>query len=361
MRRGRIFIFLALILIIGLAVVAFVFRQFLPAPLGGQTAEVPSDGTQPGVTVEVYVAGQYIPQGGDITDDVITPTRIPIENEMDVMFNVGEKERLLELTARYPIEQGVFITEAMVGEGKSGPEWASEKNIPNGQVAIAIPTSRLESAAFGVQEGAHVDISACLFFLDVDPSFQTKLPNNVDVLTGPANVTPEEQAGLTLGVSGSAQQGRTEVESAFQQGIYVVPSEAQRPRLVCQNIVQNALVLKLGSFPLPGTPAIAEQPGVEEAGVASQAQEIPDIVTLVVLPQESVPLSYLVYSGAKITLSLRNNLDGSRTATEAATLQFLLSQYNIPVPAKLPYAMDPRVDDFVSPASSSGETTTTIE
>jgi pilus assembly protein CpaB len=361
MRRGRIFIFLALILIIGLAVVAFVFRQFLPAPLGGQTAEAPSDGTQQGMTVEVYVARQYIPQGGDITEDVIATTRIPVENQMDVMFTVNEKEQLLNLTARYPIDQGVFITSSMVGEGTSGPEWASETNIPNGQVAIAIPTSRLASAAFGVQEGARVDISACFLFLDVDPSFQSKLPNNVDVLTGPANVTPEEQAGLTLGVSGSAQQGRTEVESAFQQGIYIVPSEAQRPRLVCQNIVQNAFVLKLGSFPLPGAPAIAEQPEVEEAGVAPQPQEIPDIVTLVVLPQESVTLSYLVHSGAKITLSLRNNLDDSRTATEAATLQFLLSQYNIPVPAKLPYAMDPRIDNFDSSAASSEEELTTVD
>ena len=37
-------------------------------------------------------------------------------------------------------------------------------------------------------------------------------------------------------------------------------------------------------------------------------------------------------------------------ATEAATLQFLLSQYNIPVPAKLPYALQPRIDALTSPS-----------
>ena len=49
-------------------------------------------------------------------------------------------------------------------------------------------------------------------------------------------------------------------------------------------------------------------------------------------------------------MSLRNVLDDSRVATEAATLQFLLSQYNIPVPAKLPYAVQPRIDDLSYPA-----------
>ena len=343
MRRGRIFIFLALILIIGLAIVAFVFRQFLLP--GSQPTEA-----QP-VTVQVYIAGQNIPQGGRITDDVLATIDIPQGSVAEVMYTTAQRGDLINKVARYPIDQGVVITSSMVADetvAAGGPEWASSTNIPNGKVAIAIPITRLEAAAFGVQDGAHVDISACLMFLDVDPSYQTKLPNNVSILTGPANVSPGEQAGLTLGVyppEKDQPQGRTEVESAFQQGIYVVPSEEQRSRLVCQNIVQGAVVLKLGSFQLPQAAIVTEQPDTEQV-VTSQAQEIPDIVTLVVDPQESVTLSYLVYSGAKITLALRNNLDESRTATEAATLQFLLSQYNIPVPAKLPYAMHPRVDGF---------------
>ncbi|MEI7846459.1 MAG: hypothetical protein WCK35_11715, partial [Chloroflexota bacterium] len=40
------------------------------------------------------------------------------------------------------------------------------------------------------------------------------------------------------------------------------------------------------------------------------------------------------------TMALRAPDDTSRVETEAATLQYLLSQYAIPVPAKLPYAMD---------------------
>ena len=120
-------------------------------------------------------------------------------------------------------------------------------------------------------------------------------------------------------------------------------------------ILQNVAVMKLGSFPLEQAQPAADQANADAQ--AAQPQEVPDIVTLIVTPQDSVTLSYLVYGGAKITMSLRNVLDDSRVATEAATLQFLLSQYNIPVPAKLPYAMQPRVDKLSYPPSSNTTTT----
>jgi hypothetical protein len=60
-------------------------------------------------------------------------------------------------------------------------------------------------------------------------------------------------------------------------------------------------------------------------------------------------LNYLMYSGAKLTLALRASGDDSRVETEAVTLQFLLDQYNIPVPVKLPYGTQPRVDQLTLP------------
>lgn len=354
MRRGRIFIFLALILIIGLAVVALVFRQFvLPTAPAANGAPVQA------ATVQVFIAGQNIPQGEPITDDVLSTISIPQENVVSVMYTADQRSELVGKVARYPIDQGVVITRSMVSDGTvaaGGPEWASQ--IPQGMTAISIPTSRLESVAFGVRDGAHVDVNACFLFIDVDPSYQTELPNEVALLiapnteitsqTGESNVSA---TGITLSVSDSlGVQGRTEVESAFQQGMYVIPSEAQRPRLVCQMVLQNVSVLKLGTFALPQTQVVSEQPADPEAAQVAPPQEIPDVLTLIVTPQDSVTLSYLIYGGAKLTMTLRNVLDDSRVATEAATLQFLLSQYNIPVPAKLPYAMQPRIDALTSPA-----------
>lgn len=351
MRRGRIFIFLALILIIGLAVVALVFRQFvLPT--------APTASPQLLGTVQVFIAGQNIPQGEPITDDVLSTIDIPQESVVSVMFTADQRSELVGKVARYPIDQGVVITRSMVSDGSvaaGGPEWASQ--IPQGMTAISIPTSRLESVAFGVRDGAHVDVNACFLFIDVDPSYQTELPNHISMLIAPGTEAQSAEGagqapGITLGVTGDAGvQGRTEVESAFQQGIYVIPSEPQRPRLVCQMVLQNVAVLKLGSFELPQTQVVSEETDqTNQEAQVTQPPEVPDILTLVVTPQDSVTLAYLVYGGAKLTMTLRNVLDDTRVATEAATLQFLLSQYNIPVPAKLPYMMQPRIDTLSSPS-----------
>lgn len=354
MRRGRIFIFLALILIIGLAVVALVFRQFI-LPGTPNTAA-----PQQSATVKIFIAGQNIPQGETITDEVLTTIDIPAESVVSVMFTADQRADLVGKTAKYPIDQGVVITRSMISEGTvaaGGPEWASQ--IPQGMTAIAIPTSRLESVAFGVRDGAHVDVNACFLFVDVDPSYQTELPNHVGELVAPGTAAEGQTPGLTIGVTGdNGVQGRTEVETAFQQGIYVLPSEEQRPRLVCQMVLQNVSVLKLGSFDLPQatTTTPTDQTNPDQTTTQTQTQEIPDVVSLVVTPQDSVTLSYMIYGGAKMTMTLRNVVDDSRVATEAATLQFLLSQYNIPVPAKLPYAVQPRVDQLSYPPLTNNAT-----
>ena len=65
----------------------------------------------------------------------------------------------------------------------------------------------------------------------------------------------------------------------------------------------------------------------------------------------SVPIVALTTfsSGAVLSLSLRNPNDTSRFSAESATLTSLLTQYNISLPSKLPYATQPRVDVLVPP------------
>jgi hypothetical protein len=68
-----------------------------------------------------------------------------------------------------------------------------------------------------------------------------------------------------------------------------------------------------------------------------------------VTPQDSISLNYFVYSGAQLSMTLRNPNDTSRFAAESATLTSLLTQYNISLPSKLPYAVQPRVDVLTPP------------
>jgi hypothetical protein len=66
-------------------------------------------------------------------------------------------------------------------------------------------------------------------------------------------------------------------------------------------------------------------------------------------PQDSISLNYFVYTGAMLSMTLRNPNDTSRFAAESATLTSLLTQYNISVPSKLPYTVEPRIPVLVPP------------
>ena len=340
MRRGRIFLFLILIVVVGLALLYFAYTQVI-----GTGTFQPT----PQALTEVYFAAQNIPQGTTITEEMLGTFSIPPENVAEVMFTRGEENALVGQAARFSLEQGVIITSSMVGDAPAeiaGPAWAV--NIPSGMVAAAIPTNRLSLLGYGVDDGAHVNVNACMLFVDVDPAFQTVLPNFTSVLTGTGfleNQLPVLSV-AALSAELASRQGRVELDPTLQQPFYAIPSEAQRPRLVCQMILQDVVVLKLGNFE---TQAPSTDPNATPSPVQAQQQATPDIVTLMVNPQDSISLNYFVYSGATLSLTLRNPNDTSRFAAEAATLTSLLTQYNISLPSKLPYATQPRIDILTPP------------
>ena len=347
MRRGRIFIYLAIILLVALGGVYF----FLQKP-SDPTAE-----TQEQTSVKIVMAEQNIPQGAEITDDVLGWISLPEGTDFEHMFRYENREdELIGQFAKYPIEQGVIITAPMVGEAgdiaTTGPDWANL--ISPGMTAISIPISRLSSVAYGVADGAHVNLIACFLFVDIDSGFQSVLPNRT-AFVSQSGFKPDEAPSLSASVSGGltseqsgSAQGRVELDPTFQQPIYIVPSEDQRPRPVCKTIFQDITVLKLGDFPLVASQTISDGEEVP-AETGAQVPINADIVTLIVSPQDATSLTYMLYGGAELTLTLRSAIDTSRVETEAATLQFLLSQYAIPVPAKLPYSAEPRIDDLVPP------------
>jgi pilus assembly protein CpaB len=344
MRRGRILIFLVLIVVVGLGLLALAWSQ-----LGGLGGASPV-ATQ-AVFTEVFYAAQNIPQGTEITLEMLGKFSIPPENVAEVMFTASEQDALVGQTARFTLEQGTLITSSMVGTGPAeiaGPTWAVQ--IPAGMVAATIPTNRLSLVGYGVDDGAHVNVNACLLFVDVDPAFQTVLPNFTSVVTG-TGALPGQLPVLSAGPLSAelpSRQGRVELDPTLQQPFYAIPSEVQRPRLVCQMILQDVVVMKLGNFSTAAPPDPNTTPSPAQAQQAAQ-QATPDIVTLMVNPQDSISLNYFVYTGAMLSLSLRNPNDTSRFAAESATLTSLLTQYNISLPSKLPYAVEPRVGVLTPP------------
>lgn len=383
MRKGRIFFIIALILILGLAAVAIVYFRFLQPASSEPEAEAVT--TQVVNVVEVVVVTQHTPRGYLLNETVLGVIEIPRDMLIEGYFT--DLAQVVGRQARVDLDANMLLTSSMVVDSPdqlSTTGSLAALSIPRGMVAISIPINRLTSVSYAPQTGDHVNVIATLLMVDLDTDYQSETPNrNAAVLgAGPGVVIGAETAdevsvnansdmskvtAQSVGAGPTSVIGRTEIDPLLEQTWYVVPSETQRPRLVSQTLLQDAIVLGVGDFPLTDqveeAPApTPELPPVEgetesaeytseypEAELAKPEPKLPDLITLVVNPQDAVTLNYLVYAGSQLTLALRPSGDDTRVQTEATTMDFLLKQYNIPVPVKLPFGMEPRVDDLLPP------------
>jgi hypothetical protein len=109
--------------------------------------------------------------------------------------------------------------------------------------------------------------------------------------------------------------------------------------------------LRMGNFP---TNEIAKTSGVEPTAQPSEGNNnqaavtpaVPDVITLIVRPQDAITLNYLQQTGAKLNLALRSAGDIDPAAVEAVTLQYLFQTYNIPNPPKTNFGIEPRLDNL---------------
>jgi Flp pilus assembly protein CpaB len=383
MRKGRIFFIIALILILGLAAVAiFYFRVLQPAP-SEETAEVVA--TPVVDLVEVVVVTQQTPRGYLLNETVLGVIEIPREMLIEGYFT--DMAQVVGRQARVDLDANMLLTSSMVVDSPdqlSTTGSLAALSIPRGMVAISIPINRLSSVSYAPQPGDHVNVIATLLMVDLDTDYQSVTPNRSAAVVGAgpgviigaetadevaieANTDMTKVTGQSVSGGPSSLLGRTEIDPLLEQTLYAVPSENQRPRLVSQTLLQDAIVLGVGDFPLsdevdpepaptPELPPVEGDPESVEYTSEYPVEEtikpepkLPDLITLVVNPQDAVTLNYLIYAGSQLTLALRPSGDDTRVQTEATTMDFLLKQYNIPVPVKLPFGMEPRVDDLMPP------------
>ncbi len=352
-KSGRIIIIIALLLIVLVAAAAVVFFRLRPLL---QPAE-PAIGESPQIQIEemvdIVITTQNVNRGEVINENVITMIPFP-KNELVAGTFFTTMESVVGKKAIYPLEPRIPLTPGMIIDGTYGGSVAAF-DIPVDKTAISFKIEEKQYlVAYAPQPGDHVMVIGCMELVDVDPEYQTILPNytgsvSKQILTAESS-TESLTVIITSGGEGS-KQGRTELDPTLNEPIFVVPSESQRPRLVCQNIVQDAIILRLGDFPLTGaetTPA-ADEVAPEPVEGEVQAEPVipePDIVTLVVSPQDAVVLAYMRKAGIELTLALRNPNNNQTILTDAVTQQYLMDQKNIPLPAKLPFALEPRVGLF---------------
>ena len=179
MRLGRLLIILAIVLILGLVALYAVLT--LNAG-NGQEAEGPPQ------TTDIVIVTQPIARGSLITEESLGFQPLPTTNTISTMLT--SKSQAVGKLARFDLEPGVPLMAGMVadvGAGLAAGGSDTSLLIPAGMVAFPIPIDRFSSLAYGLRAGDHVNVIASLLLMDIDPDFQTVLPNNTAALVGPGN------------------------------------------------------------------------------------------------------------------------------------------------------------------------------
>lgn len=375
-RGGFAIILLAvlLILVVGGALGYF----YVLKPMLDRTQAVAEQAiTAPAVeTVDIIITAQYISRGSVLTESVLTTIAYP-KSELTEGSFFTKMEDVVGKSALYNLDARIPLTSSLITQA-AGTGWSPSFDIPQGKTALSMPINRLTAVSFAPQPGDHIMIVGCMLITDLDTEFQSRLPNLLVQAISSGTMDPTLQTSLTISILGAPEGtpitvGRGELDPRFNQPVYVLPSESARPRMVCQNVIQDAIVLKIGEYdpnspvaavtaPEATTPAEGQQPGDEPVEEAAPAPvEVPDVITVIVSPQEAVLLNYMMLSGVKLNLALRNPTDSQVITTDAVTLQYLMDQKAIPLPAKLPYGFEPRVDAliFATEASDAAEAAAT--
>ncbi|MBN1966419.1 MAG: hypothetical protein JW910_17345 [Anaerolineae bacterium] len=297
--------------------------------------------------VEIVIAVQELPRGIRIpAENAVELRRWPLES---VPFNaLTDVDEVIGSIARIDIPRESPVLSTMVVESLQdvadvGSDAAAI--MPSGLVAVSVPMDRFTGVAYAIRPGDYVDIILSMLFVDVDEDFQSILPNRISLVSidedGNIVVRDAVEGRLDVGLGGSS--------------VIVGPFETQRPRLVTQLTVQNAWVLGTGEFPIEGdyigatpTPIPSPTPEGEEGGDTARpaapqptAKPAPDIITLAVSPQDAVVLVWAIEARLPITLALRPATDLSLSQTQPVTLDYMMSNFNITAPNRLPYALEP--------------------
>ena len=186
-----------------------------------------------------------------------------------------------------------------------------------------------------------MDVLITAFFVDVDEEFQTTLPNKLSFIVPELDPETGEDTGrFTL--SNPIDEGRVELFSGDIPAI-AFPREPQIPRRVAQLTVQAAKVIRVGPWIEPPPPP----PPAEGEEAPTPTPNLPDIITLAVTPQDALVLLWLRQSGIYNEIALRAaGEENADHLTEAVTLQYMLTRFNIAVPPKIEFIMATSISDI---------------
>ena len=321
--RGRRTLALIGVIVVGVALIGAVLwwrQRAAPPPAEQVTPEaVPA--------VSVVIARNTLDRGTLVEQGMVATVAWPRDLLPPSYFT--DTARVVGLVVRGSIPQGTPLIPAMLAEGPVEPEARASElaltGIPEGMRALAVPMDMLAGVAWLIEPGDHVDVLASWTVSDLDEEFQTLLPNRWRFLQCPEGYTCEGTMGrMELLPTGDA--------------VLVFPTDSGKVRYVAQTTIQDAVVLAVVPFePPPPPPEEAE----EEAGPPpAPAPTMSQAVVLLVDAQESLVLKALLEHQANIELALRGVQDyGVSIATAPVTLEYIVDNYGVELPPKLPYTL----------------------
>ena len=370
--RGRVLILVGAIILLGVVAVVFLMSNS-----GGDDAETTDEPTgEEEVTtldpetsariqdvVEIVVAIQDMPRGFVIPENGVATQLWPRESlpEAGQYFLADQINDVIGRIARTDLVRGAPILNRQLVDNlyeisASGSDAAAILNsLPQDgrqYVGVSIPLdpSGIGQVAYGIKDGDFVDVNLSFLFVDVDPTFQTRMPNNVSL------ITRLETGELSIG---APRQGRPEASTLSPEGVLLGPSESsQRPRLVTQRTVTDAFVIHVGYFPPDGRilgatptpqtiatlpPAPGEETAAETTPLPTATEFQPLIITLGVTPQDALVLIWAVDSQIPITLTLRAAGDRSVTTTTPVSLDYMIRTFDAAPPNALEFALEPPI------------------
>lgn len=337
--QRRVFIIIGIILaILAIAGIGFVFLNQQPAEVETPAPQGPIIDDAEVQTVPVIVARQPVPRGGEFPAGSLGRQEFPVDN-IPPNAIASETETIGKI-AKIEIAQGQIILRDYLQDRALGDFSEAAFNIPNGRVMVAFPIDRFSSAGYAVQQGDFVDVLITASFVDLDPEFQTILPNKFSFISVTPNPDNEELVQVTI--EEENDKGRLSIENEQFPG-FEFPSEGQRPRRVAQLTVQAAKVIRVG----PWIEIQTTQPVAE--GETPPPPPPPDQISLAVTPQDALVLFWSRQTQARMELALRAAGDEQANhSTEAVTLQYMLTRFNIAVPPKLEFGIDKSDDPILA-------------
>lgn len=389
--RPRTFILIIFVLLV--AVVAVVFYLILSGSLdiggllGGTTApptaisEDGPDTEQPAATPtpsvrfeEVVVTTIDVPLGQRVSEEFLGIELRPETNiAVQAGYTFNDIEEVADRIARVPIAEGQAVLNSMIA--LSPTDLASMGSdlslyLDQGNVAIAMPINRYSGAAYAMRPGDLVDVMMSLSVINVDPAFQTALPN----LTQRVDPFALQEGGAFL--FDAMTEGRLELIPGVNLVASIQPSAEgapgfddllQIPRRVTQLTIQQSEVVWVGTWDetvVAGeTPVqLQAQPGEGVAGegepavVPTAAPEFarrelqPDLIILSMTPQDALALKWAMDRGIDIDLALRSQGDTAVFATTSISLPQLVDQGGLTIPERGENDLHPRADDAEPPS-----------